>query len=91
MAAIDQELDPYDPARVHGYRVSLESCERITRMLASVPEPERRQVTGLHPERAATIVAGALILIESMRSFGLESIEVGEHDILYGAALEAAC
>jgi exopolyphosphatase/guanosine-5'-triphosphate,3'-diphosphate pyrophosphatase len=90
MAAIDQRLDPYDPARVHGYRVSLEACERITSMLAALPEAERRRVTGLHPERAPTIVAGAVILVESMRSFGLESIEVGEHDILYGAALEAA-
>jgi exopolyphosphatase/guanosine-5'-triphosphate,3'-diphosphate pyrophosphatase len=90
MAAIDQALDPYDPRRVHGYRISLESCVRIERMLAGLPEAERRNVTGLHPERAPTIVAGAVILVESMRSFGLESIEVGEHDILYGAALKAA-
>jgi exopolyphosphatase/guanosine-5'-triphosphate,3'-diphosphate pyrophosphatase len=90
MAAIDQELEPYDPSRVHGYRVSLEACERITAMLASLPEAQRREVTGLHPERAPTIVAGAVILVESMRSFGLESIQVGEHDILYGAALKAA-
>jgi len=90
MAAIDQQLEPYDPSRVHGYRVSLEACERIEAMLASVPEPERRKVVGLHPERAPTIIAGAVILVESMRSFGLDSIQVGEHDILYGAALEAA-
>jgi exopolyphosphatase/guanosine-5'-triphosphate,3'-diphosphate pyrophosphatase len=90
MAAIDQQLEPYDPSRVHGYRVSLEACERITAMLASLPEPKRRGVTGLHPERAPTIVAGAVILVESMRSFGLDGIDVGEHDILYGAALEAA-
>jgi exopolyphosphatase / guanosine-5'-triphosphate,3'-diphosphate pyrophosphatase len=90
MAAIDQQLEPYDPSRVHGYRVSLEACERIERMLASVPEPERRKVVGLHPERAPTIIAGAVILVESMRSFGLDGVQVGEHDILYGAALEAA-
>jgi exopolyphosphatase/guanosine-5'-triphosphate,3'-diphosphate pyrophosphatase len=90
MAAIDQQLEPYDPSRVHGYRVSLSACERITAMLASLPEPERRGVTGLHPERAPTIIAGAVILVESMRSFGLDGIQVGEHDILYGAALEAA-
>jgi exopolyphosphatase / guanosine-5'-triphosphate,3'-diphosphate pyrophosphatase len=90
MAAIDQRLDPYDPSRVHGYRVSLEACERIEAMLASIPEPERRKVVGLHPERAPTIIAGAVILVETMRSFGLDSIQVGEHDILYGAALEAA-
>ena len=90
VAAIDQQLDPYDPARVHGYRVSIETCERIARLLAELPESERRQVTGLHPERAPTIVAGTIILVETMRSFGLASIEVGEHDILYGAAVKAA-
>jgi exopolyphosphatase / guanosine-5'-triphosphate,3'-diphosphate pyrophosphatase len=90
VAAIDQALDPYDPSKVHGYRVSLESCQRIEQLLASLPESERRNVTGLHPERAPTIVAGAVILVETMRAFELASIEVGEHDILYGAALQAA-
>jgi exopolyphosphatase / guanosine-5'-triphosphate,3'-diphosphate pyrophosphatase len=90
LAAIDQRLDPYDPARVHGYRLDLSACERILEMLASIPEPERREVVGLHPERAPTIVAGAVILVESIKAFGLDSIEVGEHDILYGAALANA-
>jgi exopolyphosphatase / guanosine-5'-triphosphate,3'-diphosphate pyrophosphatase len=90
LAAIDQRLDPYDSSRVHGYRLQLAACERMLEMLASVPEPERREVVGLHPDRAPTIVAGAAILVESVRAFGLESIEVGEHDILYGVALQAA-
>jgi exopolyphosphatase/guanosine-5'-triphosphate,3'-diphosphate pyrophosphatase len=90
LAAIEQRLDPYDSAKVHGYRLELAAAERIVDMLASVPEPERRKVVGLHPDRAPTIVAGAVILVQSMRAFGLNSIEVGEHDILYGAALKAA-
>jgi exopolyphosphatase/guanosine-5'-triphosphate,3'-diphosphate pyrophosphatase len=90
LAAIEQRLDPYDSAKVHGYRLELEACERILAMLAARPEPERRKVVGLHPDRAPTIVAGAVILVQSMRAFGLDSIEVGEHDILYGAALRAA-
>jgi exopolyphosphatase/guanosine-5'-triphosphate,3'-diphosphate pyrophosphatase len=90
LAAIEQQLDPYDSAKVHGYRLELEAVERILEMLVSVPEPERRTVVGLHPDRAPTIVAGAVILVQSMRAFGLDSIEVGEHDILYGAALRAA-
>ena len=90
LAAIDQRLDPYDSAKVHGYRLELEACEQILGMLAALPEPERRKVIGLHPDRAPTIVAGAVILVESMRAFGLDSIEVGEHDILYGMALSAA-
>ena len=90
LAAIDQELDPYDPAKVHGYRVDLPSCERIVAELAALPLDERREVTGLHPDRAPTIVAGTVIMLESMRAFGLDEIEVSESDILHGAALDAA-
>ena len=90
LAAIDQELDPYDPERVHGYTLPLESIQRICSTLSSKTLEERVQVTGLHPGRAPTIVAGVVILIQVMRAFGLKEIEVSEHDILYGAALEAA-
>src|SRR6266516_2896103 len=90
LAAIDQELDPYDPERVHGHTLPLESIQRICSMLSSKTLEERVQVTGLHPGRAPTIVAGVVILIQVMRAFGLKEIEVSEHDILYGAALEAA-
>jgi exopolyphosphatase / guanosine-5'-triphosphate,3'-diphosphate pyrophosphatase len=43
----------------------------------------------LHEGRAPTIVAGVIILIQVMRAFGLAEIEASEHDILWGAALEA--
>jgi exopolyphosphatase / guanosine-5'-triphosphate,3'-diphosphate pyrophosphatase len=89
-AAVDQQLDPYDPRRVDGYRLSRPACERILAELASLPLAERRRVKGLHPDRAPAIVAGGLILAETIRAFGLDSIEVSEHDILEGAALEAA-
>ncbi len=90
LAAIDQELDPYDPERVHGYQLSLASCQEILRRLAALPLEERREVPGLHPDRAPTIVAGAAILLASMRTFGLEEIEISENDLLHGAALAAA-
>ena len=47
---------------------------------------ERRQVDGLHPDRAPTIVAGAVILTESVRTLGLGEVEVSDRDILHGAA-----
>jgi exopolyphosphatase / guanosine-5'-triphosphate,3'-diphosphate pyrophosphatase len=90
LAAIDQELDPYDPHRVHGYLLSFGSIQRLCSLLASIPLEERLEVKGLHPGRAPTIVAGVVILIQVMRAFGLTEIEVSEHDILYGAALQAA-
>jgi exopolyphosphatase / guanosine-5'-triphosphate,3'-diphosphate pyrophosphatase len=75
---------------VHGHRLALASCERITAMLAGKPVEERRNVEGLHPDRAPTIVAGAVILTESIRSLGLREVEVSDRDILHGAALAAA-
>jgi exopolyphosphatase/guanosine-5'-triphosphate,3'-diphosphate pyrophosphatase len=90
LAAIEQGLAPYDPDRVHGYRLSLRSIQTMLSRLASVPLAERLQVTGLHPDRAPTIVAGVVILVEVMRAFGLEDVGASEHDILYGAAINAA-
>jgi exopolyphosphatase/guanosine-5'-triphosphate,3'-diphosphate pyrophosphatase len=89
-AAIELRLEPYDRERVHRHRLAGESCERILRELAALPLDERRRVPGLHPDRAPTIVAGGLILAETMRVFGLAAMEVSERDILEGAALEAA-
>jgi exopolyphosphatase/guanosine-5'-triphosphate,3'-diphosphate pyrophosphatase len=89
-AAIDLALDPYDPDRVDGHRLTREACEQILARLAALPLAERREVTGLHPDRAPTIVAGGAILAEGMRLFGLAEVEVSERDILHGAAIEAA-
>ena len=55
-----------------------------------MPLTERLEVVGLHEGRAPTIVAGVVILIQVMRAFGLNELEVSEHDILWGAALAAA-
>jgi exopolyphosphatase/guanosine-5'-triphosphate,3'-diphosphate pyrophosphatase len=90
LAAIDQQLDPYDPERVHGYRLGSQSCERLLARLAELTVAQRRDVPGLHPDRAPTIVAGAGILLESMRACELDEIEVSENDILHGAALVAS-
>jgi exopolyphosphatase/guanosine-5'-triphosphate,3'-diphosphate pyrophosphatase len=90
LAAVAMELEPYDPSRVHGHVLALPSIQVILSRLASLPLAERVEVTGLHPDRAPTIVAGVVILIEAMRAFDLEAITVSEHDILYGTALAAA-
>ena len=49
--------------------------------------PQRREVAGLHPDRAPTIIAGGLIFLAVARRFGLDRVEISEHDILRGAAL----
>ncbi len=89
MAAIDLALDPYEAEGVEGHRLKLPFLQQQLGKLASLPAAERRHVRGLHPDRAPTIVAGLVILISTMRAFGIETVEASENDILLGAALEA--
>ena len=90
LAAIELGLEPYDPNQVHGHRLELPAVQGMLSQLASIPLALRTEIPGLHPDRAPTIVAGVVILVEAMRAFGLERISVSEHDILYGTALAAA-
>jgi exopolyphosphatase / guanosine-5'-triphosphate,3'-diphosphate pyrophosphatase len=75
---------------VEGHTLSCERLGAILERLAGLPLAERRQVPGLDPDRAPTIVAGVVVLIRALRAFGLEAVEVSERDILWGAALDTA-
>jgi len=89
LASIEIGLETYDPKQVHGHTLTLTSIQRLLSLLASAPLSKRVEIVGLHPDRAPNIVAGVVILVETMRAFGLEAIEVSEHDILYGASIGA--
>ena len=90
LAAIDLGLESRDSGRVHGHVLELTAVEGMLDRLASVPLEERREVKGLDPARAPTILAGAAILLETMKSFELPAVEASETDILHGAGLSVA-
>ncbi len=89
LASIEIGLEPYDPKQVHGHTLTLVTIQRLLSQLASAPLSKRAGITGMHPDRAPNIVAGVVILVETMRAFALDRIEVSEHDILYGSAISA--
>jgi exopolyphosphatase/guanosine-5'-triphosphate,3'-diphosphate pyrophosphatase len=90
LAALDLGLDAYDRDRVDRHRLSLDGARAQLARLAALPLDERRAVPALEPERAPVIVAGAVILTETLAHFELGEIEVSERDILDGIALAAA-
>ena len=90
IAALDLGLEDYDPEQVHGHGLSRAGVAAQLDRLAALPLAERCQVPALDPDRAPLIVAGAVILREALDRFGLDGIEASEHDLLDGAALEAA-
>jgi exopolyphosphatase / guanosine-5'-triphosphate,3'-diphosphate pyrophosphatase len=90
LAAIAQELVPYDPRRVHGYRVTAAERDAIFARLRTLSVAELEHVPGLHRSRASVILPGIVILAEVMSLFRLDAVEASEHDILRGAALAYA-
>ncbi|HET6946175.1 MAG TPA: Ppx/GppA phosphatase family protein [Gaiellaceae bacterium] len=90
LAALDLGLHAYDRERVHGHVLTLDGARAQLARLAALPLAQRREVPALDPGRAPVIVAGAVILVETLAHFGLDAIEASVHDILDGIALAAA-
>ncbi|MDP9284909.1 MAG: Ppx/GppA family phosphatase [Actinomycetota bacterium] len=90
LAALDLALPAYDRDQVHGHVLTLRAVETQLARLAALPLDERRKLPALDPDRAAVITAGAVIVREVLRRYGLDALEASEHDLLHGAALAAA-
>jgi exopolyphosphatase/guanosine-5'-triphosphate,3'-diphosphate pyrophosphatase len=89
LATIDLGLDDEVPELVDGHALERGTVEAELERLAGLPLEQRREVRGLMPERAPTIVAGAAILAQLMDELGALRLSVSERDILHGATLAA--
>ena len=90
IATLDLGLEQEDPDVVHGHRLSAETVAAWTERLEEMSVEEIRELRGMHPDRAPVITAGAVVVRETLAHFGLDILEVSEHDIMHGAALAAA-
>jgi exopolyphosphatase/guanosine-5'-triphosphate,3'-diphosphate pyrophosphatase len=90
LSAVRQRLAVYDPAAVHGSRLTGGDIADMREELAAMTVLERRLVVGMDPARADVIVAGAIILESILALSGVDSTMVSEHDILYGLILTGA-
>jgi exopolyphosphatase / guanosine-5'-triphosphate,3'-diphosphate pyrophosphatase len=90
IATLDLGLKEEDPEIVHGHGLSAKTVAAWTERLEGMSVEEIRGLRGMHPDRAPVIAAGAVVVRETLAYFGLETLEVSEHDIMHGAALAAA-
>ena len=89
LAAIERGEPEPRRSDIHGFELDLETIQRSLSSLSAMTSAERAEVLGLQPQRAPFVVAGTLILIQVMRAFGLDRIEVSESDLMHGLALES--
>lgn len=86
--ALALELSRYDPDRIHRTWLARKQVERVLEALAAMTDAERAGLPVMAPGRGDVIVAGAMILLATMRRFDVERVLVSETDILDGLALE---
>jgi exopolyphosphatase/guanosine-5'-triphosphate,3'-diphosphate pyrophosphatase len=88
LAAMVQNLRSYDPALVHGYRLTLPALQRQTDRLRASTQKEREAMAGLDPRRADVILSGALILLEIAQRVGVTEVLVSDRGIRWGLLYE---
>ncbi|MDR2587341.1 MAG: hypothetical protein LBC23_03655 [Coriobacteriales bacterium] len=89
VVSVRDAMGEYDPARVHGAKVSAAELDEVLGRLAALPLARRLGQIGLEPERASVIIGGLLVLQAVLELADLEHFTVSETDILHGILLAA--
>ena len=84
LAAIDLQMETYDPKLIQGHRMDRGTIEAMILQLRYMSHEERLQVKGLQPGRVDIIVPGAEIITSLMDTYQIGSIVVSEADGLEG-------
>ena len=88
LSALAQELESYDPTRIHMSEISFERLREVTADLRSKTAAQRRENPVMHPGRADVIGSGSTVVEQLMDAFegeaGATSFIISEKDILDG-------
>jgi len=87
LAAMAQRLEVYDPEKIHGYVLKKTSIDDIYNKLLTLTINEKRQLSGLMPQRADIITAGTFIAKTIMEIFNIYEITISETDLMEGYIL----
>ena len=89
LAAIKNNIYPYDPEKVHGSTFSYQEAESILDDLKRKSLDERLSLKPLERGREDLIIAGTAIVLETMCAFGCKNLTVSEYSLREGLILNA--
>ena len=87
LAAVQMQMEDYDYRRVNNFTMPLSAVERIFARLSPLTPKERLGVPGLEPGREDLIIAGTLVVLQTMRIFGFPTLKVSDSGLLEGLVL----
>lgn len=89
LAALDLGLLRYDPERVQGHRLTVETIEALRVRLAALTAAERASLPCLEPGRADLIIPGIAVALAALRGLGLPALTVADTGFREGILLDA--
>jgi exopolyphosphatase/guanosine-5'-triphosphate,3'-diphosphate pyrophosphatase len=90
LAAMAQKLPTYEPARIHNFRLQLDTIRELEQTLLSRKNADRAGLPGLEKGREEVIVAGAIIIRTVMETLGMGSCLVSDLGLREGVVLHLA-
>jgi exopolyphosphatase / guanosine-5'-triphosphate,3'-diphosphate pyrophosphatase len=90
LAAMAQKLPAYEPARIHNYRLTIETIRELEEQLLSRTKAERVGLHGLEKNREEVIAAGAIIIRTIMETLGQEECLVSDLGLREGVLIQLA-
>ncbi len=88
LAAMAARIENWDYVSVHGQELTQAQVVQMLTGLRRMTLDERRTVPGLPEHRADIIVAGALVVAEVMRTFGVNTLMVNAKGVREGLLLD---
>jgi exopolyphosphatase/guanosine-5'-triphosphate,3'-diphosphate pyrophosphatase len=90
LAAMAQKLPSYEPAKIHNYRLQLDTIRELEQTLLSRKKAGRAGLPGLEKDREELIAAGAIIIRTVMETLGMPSMLVSDLGLREGVLVDLA-
>jgi exopolyphosphatase/guanosine-5'-triphosphate,3'-diphosphate pyrophosphatase len=89
LAAIDENIYPYDSEKVHGKSITFKRVEEILETLKRKSLDERLAMRTIEKGREDLIIAGGALTLEIMRIFNCKLLTISDYGLREGLVLDA--
>jgi exopolyphosphatase/guanosine-5'-triphosphate,3'-diphosphate pyrophosphatase len=88
LTAVSLDMAKYDPSRIQGAVLEAAEVDRQIETYRRLDAADRRSITGLQPDRAAVILAGACVVRTVMDLLGHDRLTVSDRGLRHGVLVE---
>ena len=89
-AALDLRIEEFDNNLVNRHILSIKTIDRIFQELSPLTLDQLRRYPQIHPSRADILLAGIIILRETLRIMNASKITVSDRGLRYGIVIKTA-